>query len=202
MNRSLDVARGSLQEAFALAFARQTDNTPDRIDRHLASLLRKIASHFDPEILRQASLCDLQPWSASLPLPLAAHHLAGAYGIDHIHMPESCKILLEMGADPFARSPLPVSDHLAGSCVFGDQLNTLEIAISRSDCGLILDLVARSDGSHIDERHWAAFEVFSTLHEPSASKARALLRSRLEQRLLLDACSPGGCEPGEGSPRL
>ena len=123
-----------------------------------------------------------------LPLALACHIFAGARGSDYFQAPDSCKVLLEMGADPFARSSAPSHGsspsgaHLPGRFIFGtDELNAFEIALAKSDGALILSCASRAETEDFLPQHWTAFELFTDLVEPMGTRCEEVMRALAER---------------------
>jgi hypothetical protein len=208
----VELAQRALQECFARSLSSDIDEGVERQDRKLAASLRKMQNHFgDASVIAQACNAPLAPYCPSLPLPLACHLFAGARGRDYPTPPESCKILLELGANPFVPSELPPTGRpLHGRFIFASEtLNAFEIALARSDAGLILSLAPMMLPEHFQPQHWIAYELFCDFEEPLSSLCEQAMRSLAERGFLLSSIgqpSPSSLEEpatsGQGRKRL
>lgn len=184
----LELARRSIQEAFARSLGSGIEDPIERRDRILAAHLRRIRDHFNQApFMTDAVNSPLTPYSKCLPLALACHAFAGARGDEYHAAPDSAKVLLEMGADAFAKSPAPPDEiQLRGRYLFAsDELNALEIALAHSDAGLILAIAPLAGPTHFLPEHWSAYELFCDFPDPLRSKCDEVLKALAERGFLL-----------------
>lgn len=205
---STDLAARAIQEAFFRALLPLPDEhemPADRRDRLLAGTLRGIKAHFpDAATLAAAANAPLSPYSPCLPLARAARAFAGTRGRDYQQAPESCEALLDMGADPFAKSPPDPADRpdFPGRYIFGsDALSAFEIALAQQDPGLTLAIAPALTERLFSPQHWSAYSLFCSFPEPSRSRCEELFGSLAERGLLLD-CVDAAAESGGGRRRL
>ena len=154
----------------------------------LAAHLRRIRDHFNQApFMSDAVNSPLIPYSDCLPLALACHAFAGARGAEYHSAPDSAKVLLDMGANPFAKSPAPPDESpLPGQYLFASvELNALEIALAHSDAGLILAMAPLVGPNDFRPEHWSAYELFCDFSEPLRTKCEEVLKALAERGFLL-----------------
>lgn len=198
-----ELAHRSIQEAFSRSVRADGEDAYDRRDRQLAASLRRVAEHFpDRGALAAACSRPLTPFSPCLPLPLACHLFAGSRGNDYPSMPDCCKALLDMGADPFARSAPPegAGERMLGRYMFGsEELNAFEIALARSDAGLILAIAPSATMDDFLPQHWTGYEIFCELPEPLRSRCDEVMHSLAERGFFLSMIdAPGPADGADG----